>query len=179
MTAEPIRDYLFSLKRELSKRGFSDPTILAELASHLADSVERGLQEGLGLAEAQQQALQRFGAPKRVARQFEKESNNMKQRILFACALVLGLVIAYVDSRPTWDDTGITVMAMLVGGGIIGLLLQRRPWLYALAFGIWIPLFSIISKHDPMMLIVLIFPFIGVYAGWLLRMASKKLMHSA
>ncbi len=179
MTVDLIRDYLLLLGRELHKRGFHDPAILAELESHLAESVEQGLREGLEPAQARQQALERFGTPRRVAHQFEKESHFMKQKILFACALVLGLLIAYVDSRPTWDDTGITVLALLVGGGIIGLLLQRRPWLYALAFGIWIPLFAIASRHDPMMLIVLIFPFIGVFAGWGLRLASRKLLHSA
>ncbi len=103
----------------------------------------------------------------------------MKQKILFACSVMLGLLIAYVDSRPPWDDTGITVFAILLGGGIIGLLLQKRPWLYALAFGIWLPLFSIFFKHDFMMLITLIFPFIGVYAGWALHLVSRKLLHSS
>src|SRR5512146_716222 len=102
----------------------------------------------------------------------------MKQTLLLIGSVVLGLLIAYIDSRPGWDDTGVTALALLVGGGIIGLLLQKRPWLYALAFGIWIPLYGLLFKHDWMMVIILAFPFFGVYAGWVLRLASKKRLHS-
>lgn len=103
----------------------------------------------------------------------------MKQKLLLFGSIVLGLLIAYIDSRPTWDDAGVTALALLLGGGVIGLLLQKRPWLFVLAFGIWIPLYGIVFKHDLLMLIILIFPFFGVYAGWALRLASQKLIHSA
>ncbi len=179
MSRDKLQEYLQSLQGELRKRGFKDPAILAELESHLTDSVAEGIRKGLEPARAQQLAVERFGTPRQVAHQFLKESRTMKQKILFACSMILGLLIAYVDSRPTWDDTGITVFALLLGGGIIGLLLQKRPWLYALAFGIWMPLLSIIFKHDLMMLITLIFPLIGVYAGWVLRLVSRKLLHSS
>ncbi len=84
-----------------------------------------------------------------------------------------------MDSRPGWDDTGITVLALLAGGGIIGLLLQKRPWLFALAFGIWLPLWEGLASHDFKMLIVLIFPFIGVFAGWAIRLVSRKVLHNS
>jgi hypothetical protein len=102
----------------------------------------------------------------------------MKQWLLLVGSTLLGLLIAFIDSRPSWDDTAITVGMLLIGGGIIGLLLQKRPWLYALAFGIWIPLAGLVLRHDPLMLIVLIFPFIGVYAGWLVRKLARKAIHS-
>ena len=42
------------------------------------------------------------------------------QKLLVIVALALGLIIAYVDSRPTWDDAGITAGAhrirAVVGG---------------------------------------------------------------
>ncbi len=179
MKTDTLQDYLLSLKKELRRRGFRDPAILVELESHLTEAVAAGIENGLEPTEAQSTAVERFGTPKRVAHQFLQESLPMKQKILLFGSMVLGVLIAYVDSRPTWDDTGITVLALLAGGGIIGLLLQKRPWLYALAFGIWIPLFSLLFKHDPLMLIVLIFPFIGVYAGWVLHWASRKLIHSS
>jgi hypothetical protein len=102
----------------------------------------------------------------------------MKQKLLLFGSIGLGLLIAYIDSRPTWDDTGITVFALLAGGGIIGLLLQKRPWLFALAFSIWMPVWGIVARHDLMMLVVLIFPFIGVYAGWAVRQVSRKVLHN-
>ncbi len=96
------------------------------------------------------------------------------QKILFAVALTAGLSIAFVDSRPTWDDTAITVAALLVCGVIIGLLIKRRPWLYALALGLWLPLWEGIASRNFTILIVLIFPFIGVYAGWALGWGMRR-----
>ena len=47
----------------------------------------------------------------------------MKQWLLLVGSTLLGLLIAFIDSRPSWDDTAITVGMLLIGGGIIGLLL--------------------------------------------------------
>ena len=164
MEKDRIQEYLHLLERELRKRGLSNKETLAEMESHLLDSVDQSLSRGMKPADAQQNAVDRFGAPGLVAHQFEKESNFMKQKILLISSLVLGLLIAYIDSRPTWDDTGITVLALLVGGGIIGLLVRKHPWLFAFAFGLWIPLYGIIFRHDFSMSVVLFFPFVGVYA---------------
>jgi hypothetical protein len=179
MAKDKIKEYLSLLESELRRRGFFSPENLVEMESHLLESVDQGMSQGLGLADAQQAALHRFGSPQQVAHQFEKENHFMKQKILLVASLVLGLLIAYIDSRPTWDDTGITVFALLAGGGIIGLLIQKRPWLYALAFGLWIPLWGVVVRHDLLMSIILIFPFVGVYLGWALRLFSRKILHSA
>ena len=98
----------------------------------------------------------------------------MKQKILLISSLILGLLIAYIDSRPTWDDTGITVLALLVGGGIIGLLVRKHPWLFAFAFGLWIPLYGIIFRHDFSMSVVLFFPFVWIIS-WLFIQRSIAL----
>jgi hypothetical protein len=103
----------------------------------------------------------------------------MLQKFLLVIAMASGFLIAYIDSRPTWDDTGLTVFALLVAGGIIGLLVERRPWLYALALGLWIPLWGILYAHDFAMLLVLLFPFAGVYAGWVLRRVFHKTFNQA
>lgn len=176
---DQITVYIALLKRELLARGFSDRQDLLELESHLREAVDLRLERGLNPAEAQQLALEKFGTAECIADQFEKESNSMKQKILFAAAFIAGLLIAFVDSRPTWDDTGITVFALLLGGGIIGLLVRKHPWLFALAFGIWIPLLGVLVKHDLTMSIVFLFPLAGVYAGWALRWLSRKVLHSA
>jgi hypothetical protein len=34
------------------------------------------------------------------------------QKLLIAISIAFGLLIAYVDSRPNWDDTGITAVAI-------------------------------------------------------------------
>jgi hypothetical protein len=48
-----------------------------------------------------------------------------------AFALAAGLAIAWMDSRPTWDDTGITAAALFVASGLAALL-GVRWWLAAL-----------------------------------------------
>ncbi len=37
--------------------------------------------------------------------------------VLLAAAVAVGLLIAWVDSRPNWDDTGILVGAILLALG--------------------------------------------------------------
>jgi hypothetical protein len=96
------------------------------------------------------------------------------QRVLLAAASAVGLLMAYVDSRPNWDDTGVTAFALLFFSGIIGLLVRRRPWLYGLAVGVWLPLRAIILTHDLRFLIVLVVPLAGVYAGWGFRKSAAK-----
>jgi hypothetical protein len=48
--------------------------------------------------------------------------------VLAVCA---GLAIAWIDTRPHWDDTGITVGALLIATALISLL-RVPPWLVAL-----------------------------------------------
>ena len=175
-----LQEYLDRLKMELGWRGISDAEAMEEIESHLLDSIEQGLRRGLSPEEAQQEALDHFGSPRVVAASFEKEKKEPMQKIYFFAALIVGLLIAYIDSRGTWDDTGITVMALLASGGLIGLLAQKRPWVFALAFGIWIPLWNILhapGSHKLYLLPVLIFPFTGVFAGWALRKIVQKTLH--
>jgi hypothetical protein len=101
------------------------------------------------------------------------------QRILLAVAVVVGLLVAYVDSLPKWDDTGITVFALVFCGGVLGLVVRRRPWLYGLAVGLWLPLRAIVMTHDLKFVVVLAFPLAGAYAGWgLQKLIAKSSSHS-
>jgi hypothetical protein len=88
-----------------------------------------------------------------------------------------GLAAAYVDSRPTWDDTGVEVGAILLVSGLIALLGFKRPWLLALLVGVWIPLYGLVVSHSPASLIALVIAFLGAYAGWALRSVALKLIH--
>jgi hypothetical protein len=81
-------------------------------------------------------------------------------------AILLGISIAYIDTRPHWDDTGISVLMILMAAFICGILSPHRTWLVALAVGVWIPLFNIISAHNFGSSIALIPAFIGAYSGY-------------
>jgi HAAS len=174
-----IQTYLRELRRVLWLRGLAEADTLAEIESHLRESVEQGLGHGLSAEEAERQALERFGSVKVIARTFEKERNDVMQSILLAVGVLAGLFSAWVDSRPNWDDTGILVGGLLLVSGLLTLLGHRRPWLIALAVGIWIPLHDIYLSHDPRMLVVLLIPFLGAYAGWAVRLGVRKTLHLA
>ena len=177
MKKDPIQTYLRKLEHQLWLRGLADADTLTEIESHLLESVEAGLRQGLNVEKAQEQALERFGSAKVVAGMFEKERKAMMQNVLLAVAVLAGLFSAYVDSRPTWDDTGILAGGLLLISGLLTLLGHRKPWLIALAVGLWIPLHDIYLSHDFLMLLVLLFPLVGAYAGWAVRLGIRKTLH--
>lgn len=179
MKDDRIQTYLRALKRRLWLRGLSGPETMAELESHLLESVEAGLCQGLSIDEAEQQAIERFGSVKVVATMFEKERMDLMQSILLGIAVLAGLFFAYVDSRPTWDDTGILAGGLLLISGLLTLLGHRKPWLIALAVGLWIPLHDIYLSHDFLLLVVLLFPIVGAYGGWAVRLGIRKTFHLA
>jgi len=61
------------------------------------------------------------------------------ETLLLFAAITIGLAIAWLDSGPHWDDAGITAGILLVSAGALGVAGSRRPWLWALGVGIWIP----------------------------------------
>ena len=178
MDRDPVRTYLRSLRVSLWLRGLADPGTLAEVESHLLESVEQGEQQGLSRLQAGQRAVERFGPVKTVAAAFKKERMTLMQKILLAIAVLFGLFAAWVDSRPTWDATGILAGGLLLGAGLLTLAGFRRPWLAALAVGMWIPLHDITLTHDWSMLLVLLFPLAGAYGGWAVRLGIRKAFHT-
>ena len=92
-------------------------------------------------------------------------------KLLLPLAVAVGLLIAYVDSRPNWDDTGITAVALFATSGAFGLAAPRRPWLWALAVGLWIPLYGIITARNYGSPIALAIAFVGACAGMAARRA--------
>jgi hypothetical protein len=96
------------------------------------------------------------------------------QKSLFAVATILGLAIAYIDSRPTWDDTGITAGAVLLTAGILGALGPERPWLWALCVGGFIPVFGIMHGWNWGSLLALGIALVGAYGGMLVRRAAGR-----
>jgi len=179
MKEDRIQTYLRRLGHQLWIRGLRNADTMAEIENHLLEAVEANLRRGLHKEEAEIQALERFGSVKVVVATFEKERKDVMQTILLATAVLAGLFSAYVDSRPTWDDTGILAGGLLLISGLLTLLGHRKPWLIALAVGIWIPLHDIYLSHDPRILLVLLFPLIGAYGGWLVRLGIRKTFHPA
>ena len=186
MKEDQIHIYLRKLERQLWLHGLADHEALEEIRSHLLEAAEGGVAQGLSWEEAERQALERFGDVRTILASFERERNHLMQKILLALAILTGLLIAFVDSRPTWDDTGITAGAMLLSSGLFTLLGYRRPWLIALAIGLWTPLYETYLSHNFRLpgailfpLVVIFIPTIGAYAGWAVRLAIRKTLHPA
>jgi hypothetical protein len=87
------------------------------------------------------------------------------QFFLLAISNLLGLFFAWIDSRPTWDDTGVLVGMIVLAAAILGAIGPRRPWLWALGVGVWIPLHNLAANHSAASLPALAFALAGAYAG--------------
>ena len=179
MAESQIQSYLRALKRQLRIYGVFDSEYLDEVESHLLEAVAEGIRQGLSEEKAERRAMERFGSIKVVAPGFAMERKNIMQNLLLAVAVIAGLFSAYVDSRPTWDDTGILAFSILIVSGLITLLGYRRPWVIALAVGIWIPLHGIFITHNYGSILALVFAFVGAYGGWLVRLVIQKTLHPA
>jgi hypothetical protein len=86
--------------------------------------------------------------------------------VLFACTF--GIIIAWIDAQPTWDDSGISAFMILLVATLGGYMAKRKSWLIALAVGIWIPIYGIIFTQNYGSLLALLPGLIGAYTGWLI-----------
>jgi hypothetical protein len=99
--------------------------------------------------------------------------------LLGLSAVVLGLLIAWVDTWPTWDDTGITVAALFLACAGFGAIRPAHAWRWALLVGIWIPLLNIALHQNYGSLLALVFAGLGAYAGAFARRLWARSVGSA
>ncbi len=99
--------------------------------------------------------------------------------LLLLVALALGALIGWVDSRPGWDDTGITVGLIVLATGLLGLAQPSAAWLWALAVGAWVPVIEIPAAGNPAALLALVVAFICAFGGALVRKAFDALRTSS
>jgi hypothetical protein len=158
-------------------QGLFEAETLAEIDSHLHDSVEANLCRGLSQVEAESEALRHFGSVHLIASRFEHESGRPGQKVLLAIAVVAGLFIGFVDSRPGWDDTGISVGLILLTTGLLALLGYRRTWLLAVVVGAWIPFYGTLVTHNGASIAALVIALAGAYAGRLCRAGIVRFLH--
>lgn len=174
--------YLSDLQRELRLRWTPSARFVEETRGHLSDAVEAGVRRGLTPEAAWEEARLRFGEARTVAARFAAERYRRLEWVMLAPAVITGLAIAWIDSRPHWDDAGITAGLLLLGSGLLGLGMTRRAWMIALAVGAWIPLYLMVDAvmaHAVTMrtlsyLIILVFPMAGAYAGMGLRRLAMR-----
>jgi len=85
--------------------------------------------------------------------------------VLFILAIVIGVLICWIDARPNWNDTGISAGLIFLATGFLGLAIPERAWIWALSVGIWIPLWNIILHNNYGSILALVIAFIGAYSG--------------
>jgi hypothetical protein len=66
--------------------------------------------------------------------------------VVATLALIVGIAIGYVDSRATWDDTGVTAGALLLSSAVLAFARPRIAWLVALAVGAPVVVFNVVLR---------------------------------
>ena len=89
-----------------------------------------------------------------------------RQPIASVLAIGAGLAIAVLDSRPGWDDTGITAALLVLAAFASAAISGRRPWLWALLVGGWVPLVETLGSGQASALLALLFAAGGALAGY-------------
>jgi hypothetical protein len=83
-------------------------------------------------------------------------------------AVAAGLAIAFVDSRPGYDATGITAVALFGSAALATLIAGERPVLWALLVGVWAPLIEITTLGNAGSLLALLFAGAGAAVGFVI-----------
>jgi hypothetical protein len=91
-------------------------------------------------------------------------------------AIAIGVLIGWIDSRPNWDDTGITVALIFGASAFFGFINPKHPWIWALLIGICIPMWNISLSNNYESFIAVVVAFIGAYVG---AYGQKKSMSRA
>jgi hypothetical protein len=92
----------------------------------------------------------------------------------------MGALIDWVDSRPHWNDAGITAGILFLAAALLSFLWPRRSWLIGLAVGIalwWHLTWKSIEAHDFAVgailapVLIFCFPMADAYGVFFLRRA--------
>ena len=82
-----------------------------------------------------------------------------------ATAFAIGLAIGWNDSRPTWDDTGVTAGLLVMAAAVFGVVNPARWWLWGLLVGVGTPLFEIAGETGTASLAAFVFSGVGAAGG--------------
>ena len=87
-------------------------------------------------------------------------------------AVAAGLGLAYVDSQPGYDATGVTAAGLAIAA-LIAVLIEGsgrvvRVAALAVLVGIWIPIIEIAAPGTNGSLLSFIFSAIGAFIGWVI-----------
>lgn len=170
-----IDDYVASLRSGLRSCPGRTQDLLDEVRDHLSEARDRELAAGATAEEAERRAVAAFGDADQLARSFTRARSRRRALRLLPFALAVGFGLAWTDSRPTWDDTGISALAVLLASAACAALEPARPWLWALAVGVWLPLLAVAQSGNWGATLALAFAFAGAFGASSARRAAAGL----
>lgn len=88
-------------------------------------------------------------------------------------AIAAGAGVAFIDSRPGWDDSGITAGLLFLGAGAAAGIARRRPWAWALVVGLPTPIVETLQSGALGSWLAIVFAFAGAFAGWAVARAGR------
>jgi hypothetical protein len=92
-----------------------------------------------------------------------------------ATAVLGGVVIEALSSRPGFDDTGIAAGLLVVVAFAVALVSGRRPWLWGVLVGAWVPLVELVQNRNVGSLLAIVF----ALAGAVLGVAARRVIDSS
>lgn len=69
-----------------------------------------------------------------------------KDAAAIAVAIGVGCAVGFVDSRPNWDDTGVTVGLLVLTALVLACIRPRVAWVSGLAVSVPVVLFNAITR---------------------------------
>jgi hypothetical protein len=85
--------------------------------------------------------------------------------LLIILSLAVGLTIGWIDSRPNWNDTGVTVGLIFLSSFLLSLLAEKHFWVIGIIIGICITSFNYILHNNLQSVVSFIIAFAGAYSG--------------
>ncbi len=93
--------------------------------------------------------------------------------IAFVVAMAIGVGVAFIDSSPGWDSTGVTAGLLFLGAGAAAAIGRDQPWLWALLVGLPTPILETVRDGNVGSWLALVLAALGAAVGWAIARAIR------